>query len=82
MSGSVQDVQIPGVPASISRKACGELIKSLGFELTDLIALRFERDGIYATVAARDPAGRKFTADGQTLAVHEVCIAIDKDELK
>jgi hypothetical protein len=82
VNGSVQAVQISGVPASISRKAYEELIKSLGFELTDLMALRFEQNGIYATVAARDPAGRKFTADGQTLAVHEVCILIDKEESK
>ena len=82
MSGSVQDVQIPGVPASISRKAYEELITSLGFELTDLVALRFERYGIYATVSARNPAGEKFMADGKTMAVHEVCIWIDKEEPK
>jgi hypothetical protein len=71
---------IPGIPETISRSDYLALIESLGLDIKDLKMLELRRDGIYATVMARNAEG-KLTADPATREtnVHRIYIPVVDD---
>lgn len=77
---SAAQVTVPGIPETITRERYRALVEGAGFDVNELVSLRFEVNGIYAEVYATDENGRRFTADGKTVATHNVCIkVIDKE---
>jgi hypothetical protein len=69
-------LDIPGIPDSIPRKRCIELIENLGLDPEDIASLEFKFDGIYAEVVARNEDGKRHIVDGRKFAKHRIYIPI------
>lgn len=70
------DLTVPGVPASIPRTTYLDMIRQLGIDPEQLRELRWGWDTITAVMFALDENGNQY-ADGDSAAVHEICIRID-----
>jgi hypothetical protein len=77
-----EPIAIPGVPTSISRESICGLIKTLGLDPNELVSMRFDLMGIHVEVYALNAEGRRFTADGENIAMHRMTIAIDDSPSK
>lgn len=67
------------VPERITRSDLCRVVASLGMNLDDLVSLWFDRDGIHATVIARDADGKSFVTPNHELAKHDICIPLVDD---
>ncbi|KAA0979881.1 hypothetical protein FQ154_01605 [Paeniglutamicibacter gangotriensis] len=70
---------IPGVPESVTREQWLSFFTAAGItpELTK--SLRFEPEGIYATVFEAGPEGRRIVTDSNGYAKHEIFIPINDE---
>lgn len=80
MSG---DLTVPGVPQTITRERCCELIRGLGLDPFGLVSLEFQAGGlgIQAEVYAEDERGQRYLSDPDTVATHRLCIRITDEEI-
>lgn len=63
-------------PRQITRAAYLDMVKAAGFDVDDLVSLRFAADGIYAEVFARDPETGKRLRDREDVARHTVYVQV------
>jgi hypothetical protein len=68
---------IAGVPRSITHERYMEVIRSLGFDPFELKELHLDREGIYATVRAKDSRGQNIPDGPLGFAEHRVFIRIE-----
>lgn len=69
-------VTVTGVPEKISRADRDQLVRSLGFDVDDLVKLTFGVRSITAAVYARDAEGHRY-ADGDQVAVHNIALPVE-----
>jgi len=68
--------QLAGIPETITREAYLALVRGAGFEIDDLVSLRFNAHSIEAVVFALDSEGKPYPGDHDEAAVHQISIKV------
>lgn len=70
--------EIPGVPESITRAAYISLFEAAGIDPRQTLDLSFKADGIYATVFALSPEGKRVIDEaGEGFMKHSIYIPVE-----